>query len=138
MKQYPIPISKWKKYKVIQNKRQLLVGGWQVMQTWELPLMKFLAREVTMNHGDVLEIGFGMGISANEIVKNGCKSYTVIEAHPTIANNARKWAESQKTKIIVLESFWQDLVNKINKKFDGILFDTFPLKRKEKKLLIYY
>ena len=85
MKRYPINKQEWRTFKVIENKGELLIGGWQVMQSWELPLMKKLAKIVTQNGGDILEIGYGMGISAREIIKCGCKSYTVIEAHPKIA-----------------------------------------------------
>jgi guanidinoacetate N-methyltransferase len=132
MKKYPKNKEDWKGFEVNQNEKELLIGNWQVMQIWERPLMKFLAKEVAWNHGNILEIGFGMGISAEEIIKNGCKSYTVIEAHPTIANNARNWAKKQRTQIKIIEGFWQEIVPTIKTKFDGILFDTFPINSKEK------
>ncbi len=132
MKKYPKKLDEWKSFEVEQNENELLIGGWQVMQTWELPLMKFLAQQVTWNHGDILEVGFGMGISATEIIKNGCASYTVIEAHPTIVERAKKWAKNQDAKIRILEGFWQDIIPSMKNKFDGILFDTFPMHSKEK------
>lgn len=132
MKRYPKEIKDWKAFEVEQHDHELLIGGWQVMQRWELPLMKFLANQVTWNHGDILEIGFGMGISATEIINAGCKSYTVIEAHPQIAANARNWSESQNANITVIEGFWQNIVPNLNTTYDGILFDTFPMHSKEK------
>ena len=39
----------------------------QVMMDWEDELMKKSAEYVCENGGDILEIGFGMGISANYI-----------------------------------------------------------------------
>jgi len=112
---------------------ELLVGGWQVMQRWETPLMEALADEVTAAHGDVLEIGFGMGIAASAIVERGCRSYAVIEAHPEIAEIARDWASSQPVAAEVLEGFWQEVVPAIGETYDGILFDTFPMSRGERR-----
>jgi guanidinoacetate N-methyltransferase len=86
-----------------------------------------LAREVAAHGGDVLEVGFGMGISAHEIMKVGCRTYSVIEAHPEIASYARQWGEMQGCPVNVLEGFWQDLVPCLDRQFDGILFDTFPV-----------
>ena len=94
--------------------------------------MRFIAREVTWNNGDILEVGYGMGIAASEIIKSGCRSYTVIEAHPEIAKTARAWTKSLPIKAKVLQGFWQDIVFDLKLKFDGILFDTYPLHSKEK------
>ena len=112
---------------------ELLIGGWQVMQRWEEPLMHALANEVTATQGDVLEIGFGMGIAASAITERGCTSYTVIEAHPKVAELARDWASSQAVPVKVVEGFWQELVPTIGADYDGILFDTFPMSRRERR-----
>ena len=42
----------------------------QVMMSWEDNIMKASADYVCENGGDILEIGFGMGISANYIQAN--------------------------------------------------------------------
>ncbi|MBC8386820.1 MAG: hypothetical protein H8E13_02070 [Actinobacteria bacterium] len=34
-------------------------------------------------HGDVLEIGFGLGLSATQFQKYKINSHTIIECHPT-------------------------------------------------------
>ena len=127
MKQYPKNPADWGKMPIKMTTSELCVGDWQVMQDWERPLMETMAREVTMSKGDILEVGFGMGISANEIIKNDCKSYTLIEAHPEIAKNATKWATSQPVPVRIIEGLWQKTVPHITQKFDGILFDAFPL-----------
>ncbi len=94
--------------------------------------MEAMAREVTANGGDILEVGFGMGISAGEIMKRGCRSYTVIEAHPEIAALARRWASQQNVQVTVLQGFWQEVIPKMKEQYDGILFDTFPLSQEER------
>jgi guanidinoacetate N-methyltransferase len=117
----------WRRLSVQLTDTELLIGGRQVMQEWERPLMEVLAKEVTASHGDILEVGFGMGISARAIVRGGCRSYAVIEAHPEIAAHARRWGQDQAVPVTVLEGFWQDLAPNLGADFDGILFDTFPI-----------
>ena len=53
--------------------------GYEVMMDWETSLMKEHAKVVTENGGDILEIGFGMGICANFIQQSNIKSHTIIE-----------------------------------------------------------
>ncbi len=137
MKKYPEKAADWGQFKVDLNEKELLIGDWQVMQAWEQPLMKALAREVTWNRGDILEVGFGMGISAHEIMSCGCSSHTIIEAHPVVAQHARDWAAQQKVPVTVLEGFWQDVIPALTRKFDGILFDTYPLKPEERSMNHY-
>ena len=56
-----------------------------IMHEWETDLMRQHAEFVCSLGGDILEIGFGMGISAGFIQKQGIKSHTIIELHPQIA-----------------------------------------------------
>ena len=51
---------------IVENdKLQNLHAGIEVMMEWETGLMRRHAELVCENGGDILEIGFGMGISAN-------------------------------------------------------------------------
>jgi guanidinoacetate N-methyltransferase len=127
LKEYPKTPEDWGSMPVKQSESELYIGDWQVMQSWEKPLMQRMAQEVTISKGDILEIGYGMGISANEIIHNGCKSYTVIEAHPEIAKIAEHWAKEQSVPVKVVRGLWQKTIPLIEEKFDGILFDVFPL-----------
>ena len=51
----------------------------EVMMSWEDSLMKRHAEVVCENGGDVLEIGFGMGIAANYIQELNPSSHTIVE-----------------------------------------------------------
>lgn len=130
---YPNQPTEWKLFPVEDNEGELLIGGWQVMQEWERPLMQVLARNVSGSTKSVLEIGFGMGICAEEIWKIGCLNYTVVEAHPIIAQKARDWLKSMGYAGTVIEGFWEDVIDSLpEKSFDGIVFDTYPLSTQER------
>lgn len=131
-KKYPESPSDWRNFKVTDLPGELNIGGWQVMQDWEKPLMNLMAAAITWNQGDILEVGYGMGISAKRIARSLPRSHTIIEAHPIIAQRAREWAREQTYKVRIIEGFWQDVVLSLRTKFDGILFDTFPMNAEEK------
>ena len=85
--------------------------------------MRAMAEIVAMRRGDVLEIGFGMGISSGAVARFSPRSQTIIEAHPQIVSRAQKWAEGRAhTKII--SGTWQNILPTLGS-FDGILFDVF-------------
>lgn len=133
MPKYPDTYKGWKEFQVKSNSHELLIGGWQVMQEWERPLMKALAKNVAGSNKAILEVGFGMGICAEEIWKIGCSSYTVIEAHPVIAERARQWLVKTNRKGTVIEGFWEDVIDSLPSfSFDGIIFDTYPLSEDER------
>lgn len=104
---------------------ELLISGQEVMQAWEQPLMDELSRLTARAGGDVLEVGFGMGISASSLQKLGVRSHTIIEANPEIAASARTWAEAHAGPITVVEGRWQEVIDSLGS-FDAILFDTYP------------
>ena len=56
----------------------------EVMMDWEDTLMSASAAYVTENGGDILEIGFGMGICSNFIQQHNIKSHTIIEIHDEV------------------------------------------------------
>jgi len=98
-------------------------GGVQVMMAWERPLMQRMAQIVTVRGGDILEVGFGMGLSCDAVRAQGPRSHTVIEAHPQIIERARAWAQgAANTEIIAAR--WQEVITELGP-FDGISFDIF-------------
>ena len=77
-----------------ENNEELLLSTHddQVMMEWEKPYMEasidFLAPK-----GHVLEIGFGLGYSATQILKHNPLSYTVIECDPNVIESAKQWKQ---------------------------------------------
>ena len=53
----------------------------EVMMSWESPIMEASAEWVCSGGGDILEIGFGMGISASFIQQQNISSHTIVESH---------------------------------------------------------
>ncbi|HEX7333138.1 MAG TPA: amino acid adenylation domain-containing protein [Pyrinomonadaceae bacterium] len=125
--------EEWKGSGAKYDDTQLIIQGQQVMQDWEHPLMKAMAEIVTESHGDILELGFGMAISATYIQQFGCRSYTVIEANEGVVEHFKKWKEQFPGRDInIIHSRWHDAVDKLEaESFDGIFFDTVPTDEEE-------
>tara|TARA_Y100000385_G_C13053680_1_gene621009 strand:+ start:1018 stop:1677 length:660 start_codon:yes stop_codon:yes gene_type:complete len=98
--------------------------GYQVMMEWEKEYMQDLIKKLNP-FGDVLEIGFGLGISANFIQKYNIKTHTIIECNPTVIQKLKKWAKKQKHKVIIIEDKWQNVLSSLGY-FDTIFFDDTP------------
>lgn len=121
----------WQETKPIFTEKSLLIKSYQVMQRWEDGYMKSLAAIATSKGGDVLEVGFGMGISAKYIQRSKkIKFHTVIECHPAVIEFAKKMfsKELELGRMKLLEGFWEDIIPDLaDKLYDGILFDSCPL-----------
>ena len=108
----------------------------EVMMDWEDSLMSASAAFVTKNGGDILEIGFGMGISAGYIQSHSINSHTIIENHPQIIQKAQAWA-SNKTNVNIVTGSWYSLFetrlrstdgrvwNNNFGTYDGLFYDTY-------------
>ena len=95
----------------------------QVMMSWEDDIMKASADYVCENGGDILEIGFGMGISANYIQANNINSHTIIENHPQIIEKAKAWANG-KSNVTIVEGDWYEVKDSLST-YDGLFYDTW-------------
>ena len=100
-----------------------------VMHIWETPMMKAHVDLICFQNADILEFGFGMGISANFIQSYKPKSHTICECHPDILIKLKEWAKD-KPSVKILEGYWIDSVDKFGK-YDGILYDTHIDKSEE-------
>ena len=96
---------------------------YEVMMDWEDEIMSASAAYVCQNGGDILEIGFGMGISAGYIQSHSITSHTICENHPQIIPLAKAWAQD-KPNVTIVTSSWYD-VRKTVGTFDGIFYDAF-------------
>jgi SAM-dependent methyltransferase len=93
-----------------------------VMNKGSKSLTEIYSHIVCQNGGDVLDIGFGMGFSANKMSELS-DTYTCIEINPQIYKKAIQWAKG-KPNVEIIFGDWIDIIPTLNKKFDGIFMDT--------------
>ena len=93
----------------------------EVMMRWEAPIMEKSAKYICESKGDILEIGFGMGICSDYIQAQSVKSHTIVEIHPQIIEKLNKWAED-KDNVTIVEGDWSSVELGA---YDGIFLDTF-------------
>ena len=111
-----------------ENNQEVLLSteNAQIMMEWEKPYME-KSIDFLNPKGDVLEIGFGCGYSATQIMKYPIKSYTIIECDDTVINKIKEWRKNYpKIPINIVKGTWQEKISTLGK-FDEIYFDDFPL-----------
>jgi amino acid adenylation domain-containing protein len=128
-----VPISgDWQRSHAHFAHSELIVEGQQVMQDWERPLMKEMAKIATTTaRGHVLEIGFGMGISATYIQERGVASHTIVECNGDVVRALVKWRKGYPQRDVrIVQGRWQDVVAGLGS-FDSVLFDAYPMSEAE-------
>lgn len=99
--------------------------GQEVMGDWEIPMMKKHVDILNVEGKDVLEIGFGMGISPTFFVDSKPKSYTIVECHPMIIEKIHEWKlKYPDVDIKVIEGEWFEKKDEL-KTYDCIFYDIF-------------
>ena len=99
-----------------------------VMMEWERPLMEAHAARLCAAGGDVLNVGFGMGIIDGLIAEHAPRSHTIMEAHPAVLERMRADGWGERRGVRILAGRWQESVPLLladGTQFDGIFFDTY-------------
>ncbi len=113
------------------DRTQAELADAEIMEDWQIPLMRALAALVTQRHGDVLEIGFGRGVSAGMIQAAGVASHTIIECNDSVVARYQRWrADYPDADLRLVHGKWQDTLPGLGR-FDGIFFHTYPLDETE-------
>jgi guanidinoacetate N-methyltransferase len=100
------------------------------MEDWELPYMQRLADIAASRGGTVLEVGYGMGISASALQARKIDSHVVVECHPDVITRcvAAHRSALASGSMHLMTGYWQDVTPMLAAgSFDGILFDTYPV-----------
>eukprot|EP00747_Dinoflagellata_sp_TGD_P124527 gnl/TRDRNA2_/TRDRNA2_174009_c0_seq1.p1 gnl/TRDRNA2_/TRDRNA2_174009_c0~~gnl/TRDRNA2_/TRDRNA2_174009_c0_seq1.p1 ORF type:complete len:259 (+),score=70.66 gnl/TRDRNA2_/TRDRNA2_174009_c0_seq1:80-856(+) len=123
-------IKTWQDSEISIDGQYLKIQGHPVMEEWERPYMARLAEIATSKGGRVLELGFGMAISATYVQSHPIEEHVIIDANKQIVERAKKWVETvAKSKVEIHQGFSWDVSPKLaDASFDGILYDTYPLK----------
>jgi hypothetical protein len=109
------------KYEYIEDKL-IDKNGNAVMMAWEKPIMKKVSELLCHNKGDVLNIGFGMGIVDNFIREQKPKSHTIIEYHPDVIT--KMMDQEWNNHATCIFGKWQEKIIDLGV-FDGIYLDTW-------------
>ena len=118
----------WENAPAVFDEHTLRIFELPVMEDWETPYMEELAKIATSKGGVILELVYGMGISANFIQKANIAKHIIIEANHQVAEMAREFGKKANHPVEVLEGFWEEVIDEISDgTIDGILFDTYPL-----------
>ena len=77
-------------------------NGHSVMMEWEDELMKIGAETICRNGGDVLNVGFGMGIIDTYIEEHRPRTHWIIEGHPDVQRKIIEdgWLKKTHVKVI--------------------------------------
>jgi guanidinoacetate N-methyltransferase len=121
------PDSGWHTLPSQRNKSVLAVGEHKVMKRWETPLMKRMAVNLCahLKRTRVMEVGFGMGISASALQSIGVERHTIVEPHPDMFGKLQAWRHRRPSADIrPVHDYWQNRVDLMSE-CDGIFFDTY-------------
>lgn len=97
------------------------------MEAWESPYMHALADTVAKDGGHMLEVGFGMGLSAERIQSNPkVTKHTIIEINKDVYDTALEFKESHPT-VNPLHGDWKAKLAEVEDgSVDGVFYDPYP------------
>lgn len=122
----------WRDAQAIFDEHTLTINGHPVMEDWEEEYMYTLASIASMHGGTVLEVGYGMGISARFIQEHNIEKHIVIEANKDVFKCLEDFAQDAQREVEPIFGFWEDVTHQIpSGSISGILFDTYPLTEEE-------
>jgi guanidinoacetate N-methyltransferase len=118
-------------YAAIKDRSNIELNEQQVMEDWQYPLMKVMANIVTQDHGNLLEVGFGRGVSAEYIQQQGVESHTIIECNEHIVKSFYEpWRNRYPDRNIrMIHAMWQDATDQLDT-YDSIFFHTYAIAKR--------
>lgn len=129
---FPEDFWSWKESPAKFGRHSLEIAGHPVMQDWEEEYMRVLAEIAGSKAGRVLEVGFGMGISASFLQEYDIEEHIIIEANEDVYERLLSFAAKVRRKVTPILGFWQDTVKEIpDGSVSSILFDTYPMSADE-------
>ncbi len=110
-----------------EDRTQAVLTDEEIMEDWQIPLMQEMAIAVAQSHGDILEIGFGRGVSSAMIQDEGVRSHTIVECNDSIIERFNQWRKDYTDReFTMMHGLWQDTLPSLGQ-FDGVFFHTYPL-----------
>jgi guanidinoacetate N-methyltransferase len=129
---FPKDREEWITAKAEVSGGKLNIMDHPVMEDWEEPYMAELATVATRNGGNILEIGFGLGLSAGFVQEKEVYRHYIVEPNYDVFQRLLEFSKSSSSKVIPIFGFWQDVVPQLQTdSFDGILYDPYPTSHDE-------
>ena len=115
----------------IEERTNTVLSDDDIMEDWQIPLMRAMAQAATATHGDVLEIGFGRGVASDFIQACNVRSHTIVECNDSVVERFHTWRATHADRDIrLIHSRWQDATDQLGQ-YDGVFFHTYPLSEDE-------
>lgn len=103
----------------------------EIMEDWQIPVMRAMAETVTPHGGHILEIGFGRGVASEMIQQLNPGIHTIIECNDSVVLRYENWRAGHSDRDIrLIHSKWQDATDKMGD-YDAIFFHSYPLNNDE-------
>ena len=93
--------------------------GVMVMHKDHVDYENAVADFIAFKDANILEIGYGMGLSASKIQANNPAKHVIIENHEQIYKNAVEWAKDKDSVEVILGDY-KEVINTLTDKFDGV------------------
>ena len=107
-----------------ERRAQTQIANSYVFHVSETSLMQEIGEKLLENGGDVLEIGFGMGMTADIIYSaSNVNSHTIIEVNPYIYEKGLEWAKDKPSVNIILGN-WFDVLPTLSQKFNSVFHNA--------------
>ena len=106
---------RWGNLPATYDEHNLKIAHYHVMADWERPYMERLAAIAASKGGTVLEVGYGMGISASALQAHNIDSHIVIECHPDVIAQCVVTHRSALTSgsMHLMTGYWQDVTPRL-------------------------
>ena len=112
---------------LLEDRTQQTLADDEIMEDWQIPVMKTMAESAVRPGGDILEIGFGRGIASDFIQERRPASHSIIECNDSVVERYHQWKTAYPgSEFHLYHSKWQDVEAELGQ-YDGIFFHTYPL-----------
>lgn len=113
------------------DRSQARLSDEEIMEDWQIPIMRAMSEVICQHGGDVLEIGFGRGVASELLQQGGVNSHHIVECNHAIVERFHQWRDRYPHRHIeIYPGLWQQVLPTLGL-FDGIFFHTYPLNEED-------